>query len=71
MQKLGPKIYSLTAGPSMRRKMLAKRGAEERIEPGLPQPVSPLGRGLVLEAFENRFWAPDVWLETTIKYRRK
>jgi hypothetical protein len=67
--RLGPhKVISLATGRSVPRKMLAKRGSEEGMPPGVPCPASPVARGLLLEAYENRAMALRIWLELARKY---
>ena len=65
------RVYSLAAGRHARRQALAIRGLTEYLDPTLPQPRSPVQRGLVHEAYENRQWAMENWIATTEKYGKK
>jgi len=59
------KVISIRSGTSAPRKALAKLAAENRTPPGMSHLRSPVARGDLITAYENRDLDPEGWLQRT------
>ena len=59
------RVYSVRSAVSSPREALARIGVTEPYPPGVHYAVSPLVRGLVIEAYRNRETAPEYFLLVT------